>query len=450
MNITKISINRPSLIIVLFSVFALLGIIGFTNLGYELLPDFNQPVVVIKTMYPGAEPNEVETSVSRKIEDALSNLEGVDYLETKSMPNASVIIANLKYGTDLSIAMQDAQRYIDNIKKDLPADILSPVMSKVSPNDLPIISISATSSLPATEFYQKMKDEYLPQIQQLKGVAEITLLGGEEREIQVKADQDKLKLYKISLYQVVEAINRSGIDLPAGKAQTDKESNSVRLTGKFSTVNDIMNVQVAMPAPGMPVYVKDVATVIDGVKEVSSVSRYNGVNGIGLLLKKQGDANAVEVSKLVHTKLKQIESVNSKYGVKFDVADDSTDMTIAAVNSVVDDLILAVILVSLVMFLFLRSYRNSLIVLIAIPTSLITAFAVMWLMGFTLNLMTLLAMSLIIGILVDDAIVILENIQRHLDMGKDKETAALEGRMEIGFSAISITLVDVVVFLPIL
>ena len=180
MNITKISINRPSLIIVLFSVFALLGIIGFKNLGYELLPDFNQPVVVIKTMYPGAEPNEVETSVSRKIEDALSNLEGVDYLETKSMPNASVIIANLKYGTDLNIAMQDAQRYIDNIRKDLPAGILSPVMSKVSPNDLPIISISATSNLPATEFYQKMKDDYLPQIQQLKGVAEITLLGGEE------------------------------------------------------------------------------------------------------------------------------------------------------------------------------------------------------------------------------------------------------------------------------
>ena len=266
----------------------------------------------------------------------------------------------------------------------------------------------------------------------------------------MKVNQDKLNLYKISLHQVVEAINRSGIDLPAGKVQTDKESNSVRLIGKFATVNDIMNVQVAMPAPGMPVYVKDVASVIDGVKEINSVSRYNGENGIGLLLKKQGDANAVEVSKLVHAKLKQIETANAKYGVKFTVADDSTDLTIAAVNSVVDDLILAVILVSLVMFLFLRSYRNSLIVLIAIPTSLITAFAVMWLMGFTLNLMTLLAMSLIIGILVDDAIVILENIQRHLDMGKDKYDAALEGRMEIGFSAISITLVDVVVFLPIL
>ena len=450
MNITEISIKRPSLIIVLFSVFALLGIIGYKNLSYELMPDFNQPVVVIRTVYPGAEPNEVETSVSRKIEDALSNLEGVDYLLTKSLPNASIIIANLKYGTDLDKTMQDAQRYIDNIRKDLPNDIQNPVMSKVSPNDLPIMSVSATSNLEPTDFYQKMKDDYLPQIQQLKGVAEITILGGEEREIQIKVDKEKLKLYKISLYQVVEAVNRSGIDLPAGKLQTDTENNSVRLVGKFNTINDIQNVQVAMTFPNSPVYVKDIAEVTDGVKEITSYSRYNSKNGIGLMIKKQGDANAVDVSKLIREKFQSIEKQNANADVKFVVTDDSTDNTIAAVNSVVFDLILAVILVSLVMLLFLRSFRNSLIVLVAIPTSLITAFAVMWLLGYTLNLMTLLAMSLIIGILVDDATVVLENIQRHLDMGKEKRTAAMDGRMEIGFSALSITLVDVVVFLPIL
>lgn len=450
MNITEISIKRPSLIIVLFSVFALLGIIGFKNLSYELMPDFNQPVVVIKTVYPGAEPNEVETSVSRKIEDALSNLEGVDYLLTKSLPNASVIIANLKYGTNLDKTMQDAQRYIDNIRKDLPKDILSPEMSKVSPNDLPIMSVSATSNLKPTEFYQKMKDDFLPQIQQIKGVAEITILGGEEREIQVKADKEKLKLYKISLYQVVEAINRSGIDLPAGKIQTESENNSVRLVGKYNDIADIQNVQIAMPFPGSPVYVKDIAEVTDGIKEITSYSRFNGKTGIGLMVKKQGDANAIDVSTLIKEKFQSIEEHNSNSDVKFVVTDDSTDNTIAAVNSVVVDLIMAVILVSLVMLLFLRSYRNALIVAVAIPTSLITAFGTMWLLGYTLNLMTLLAMSLVIGVLVDDATVVLENIQRHLDMGKDKRKAAMDGRMEIGFSAVSITLVDVVVFVPIL
>lgn len=450
MNITQISIKRPSLIIVLFGLFTLLGVIGFNNLSYELMPDFNQPVVVIKTIYPGAEPEEVESAVSRKIEDALSNLEGVDYMNTKSLPNASVIIANMKYGTDLDKTMQDAQRYIDNIRKDLPSDILSPEMSKVSPNDLPVMQISATSNMPAIDFYQKMKDEYLPRLQQIKGVAEITLLGGEEREIQVKVDQEKLKLYKVSLMQVSEAINRSGMDIPAGKVQTNAVSNSVRLTGKFDNIEQIKNVQLSMPVPGSPVYVKDVATVTDGIKEISSVNRYNGTNGIGMLLKKQGDANAVEVSKAVRARLQSIEKEHQSENVHFAIADDSTNNTIAAVNSVVFDLTLAVILVSIVMLLFLRSLRNSFIVLIAIPTSLITAFAVMWMLGYTLNLMTLLAMSLIIGILVDDATVVLENIQRHLDMKKGKREAALDGRMEIGFAAVSITLVDVVVFLPIL
>lgn len=450
MNITEISIKRPSLIIVLFSVFILLGYIGFKNLSYELMPDFNQPVVVIKTVYPGAEPQEVETSVSRKIEDALSNLEGVDYLVTKSLPNASVIIANLEYGTDLDKTMQDAQRYIDNISKDLPDNVLSPEMSKVSPNDLPIMSISATSDLPATEFYQKMQDEYLPQIQQVKGVAELTILGGEEREIQVLVNENKLEYYKIPMVQIVESINRSGLDIPAGRIENGSQSNSVKISSKYNTLEDIENIQAAIFPPSTSIYIKDLAVVKDGIKEITSVSRYNGKNGIGILLKKQGDANAVDVSTKVKEKLKGIEDQNKESNVKFIVADDSTDNTIAAVNSVVVDLIMAVLLVSLVMLLFLRSFRNSLIVLVAIPTSLVTAFAVMWMLGYTLNLMTLLAMSLIIGILVDDATVVLENIQRHLDMGKDKRTASMDGRMEIGFSALSITLVDIVVFLPIL
>lgn len=450
MNITEISIRRPSLIVVLFSLFALVGFIGFKNLSYELMPDFNQPVVVIKTVYPGADPAEVETSVSRKIEDVLSNLEGVDFIESKSIPNASVVIANLNYGTDLDQAMQDAGRYIENIINDLPADILKPELSKVSPNDLPIITVSATSDLENIVFHQKMKDDFLPQLQQLKGVAEITMLGGEEREIQVKANPDKLKQYKISLLHLVEAINGASINLPSGTVKTDSESSTVRMTGKFASVADIENVQLAMPLPGSPVYVKDVAEVADGIKEVESISRYNGKSGIGLLIKKQSDANAVDVSALLHAKFKDIEIQNSADNVHFAVSDDSTENTIEAVNSVVKDLILAVILVSLVMLLFLRSFRNSLIVIIAIPTSLITAFGAMWLLGYTLNLMTLLAMSLVIGVLVDDATVVLENIQRHLDMGKEKRKAAMDGRMEIGFSAVSITLVDVVVFLPIL
>lgn len=450
MNLTDISIKRPSLIIVMFAVLFLAGIIGFSNLGYELMPDFSQPVVVIRTAYPGAGPEEVQNSVSEKIENALSNVEGVEFISTKSLPNASVVILNMRYGTDLDKTMQDAQRYIDNIRKDLPRDVLNPVMSKVSPNDLPIIQISSTSKLDPKSFYSLMNENIIPKLQSVPGVAELTLLGGEQREIKVLADPELLRYYKVSLPQLSEAINRSGMDIPAGYMSSDTTTSPVRFSGLYKNISQIENIQIAIPVPGDPVYVKDVAAVTDGVKQISSVSRYNGNYGIGILLKKQGDANAVAVSKGVRSVLSELEKRYATEGLHFTVADDSTDKTIAAVDSVVFDLILAVILVALVMILFLRSYRNSLIVMIAIPASLVSGFAAMWMLDYTLNLMTLLAMSLIIGILVDDATVVLENIQRHLDMKKDPAQAAADGRNEIGFSALSITLVDVVVFVPIL
>ncbi|MCF8246934.1 MAG: efflux RND transporter permease subunit [Saprospiraceae bacterium] len=449
MSLTEIAIKRPSLIIVLFGVFILGGLFAFKQLSYELMPDFAQPVITVRTMYPGASPEEVESSLTKKLEDALSNLENIDYVDSKSLENASVIIVTMKYGTDPDLAMQNAQRYIENIRSTLPEDVQSPVMSKISPNDLPIMQISAVSNLPGIVFYQKMKDEYLPGLQQIKGVAEITLLGGEQREIQIKVDKSKLRHYRLSLLQVSEAVNRAGLDVPAGKVRSESEQINVKLAAKFNSVKDVNNIVVANPPHGSPVYLRDVATVVDGVQEMQSVSRYNGQNGIGMLLKKQGDANAVDVSAAVKSRLKEIEAANTADGVQFIIGDDTSDNTIAAVDSVVKDLGLAILLVATIMLLFLHSIRNSLIVLVAIPTSLVTTFSIMWLFGYTLNLMTLLAMSLVIGILVDDSIVVLENIQRFLEKGKDKVTAAIEGRNEIGFAALSITLVDVVVFLPV-
>ncbi|MBK6777662.1 MAG: efflux RND transporter permease subunit [Flavobacteriales bacterium] len=450
MTITEIAIKRPSLIIVIFGVLLLGGVVAYRNLGVELMPDFNQPVITIRTMYPGAAPDEVANAVTRPVEDALSALEHVDFISSRSLANASIVIVNFKYGANLDLAMQDAQRRIDNIRQDLPDGLQPPVMTKVSPNDLPIMSVSALSDEPAPRFYQRMQDELLPRLQQLKGVSEITLLGGEQREVQVKVDQAKLLLYRIPLAHVSDAIVRAGREVPAGAVRTESAQLTVKLAGKLTTVEEIENVVVAIPAPGSVVRVKDVATVVDGIADATSVSRYNGEEGIGLLIKKQGDANAVEVSAGIRAELASIEQEEQASATRFIIADDSTDITIEAVNGVLVDLGLAVLLVSLIMLLFLHSLRNSLIILVAIPASLISAFVAMGLFGYTLNLMTLLAMSLIIGILVDDSIVVLENIQRYLDKGEDRKSAAIKGRAEIGFSALSITLVDVVVFLPIL
>ena len=245
--------------------------------------------------------------------------------------------------------------------------------------------------------------------------------------------------------QIVAAAN---VEFPTGKLKNETEQMTVRLAGKFKTVDDLKNLIVYTDGTSS-VRLGDVADVTDGSEDVITVSRYNGVNGIGLRIKKQSDANAVDMANLTKQRFKEIEAKYQKEGIKFTVATDTSIPTIESVDAVLHDLELAVLLVAAVMMLFLHSLRNAMIVLIAIPASLISTFIAMYMLGYTLNLMTLLAMSLVIGILVDDSIVVLENIYRHLQMGKGRRKAALDGRNEIGFTALAITLVDVVVFSPV-
>lgn len=449
MNITELSIKRPSLIIVLFGILTLGGLFAYTQLPYELLPDMAQPVITATTVYPGAAPAEVQNEVTEKIEDALSGLDNIDDIQSKSLENASIVIVNFKGGTDLDIAMQDAQQKIENVRKDLPGDAEPTVLSKISPSDQPILQISATSGLPNQVFYQKVEDEILPQIQQINGVAESSLLGGEKREIRINVDHNKLTYYGLSLLQVTQAINQANVEIPAGKLKSAGEQLTVKLAGKFSDIDDIKNLTVFAPQSGTPIRVQDLAEVTDGLRDAESIARYNGRAGIGISIKKSSDANAVEVSRLVRAKLDQMEQSYSADNVHFVVAEDSSIITLKSVDAVVHDLFIAILLVALVMLLFLHSLRNAIMVLVSIPVSLISAFLMMYFLDYSLNLMTLLGMSLVIGILVDDSIVVLENIQRHLEMGKNRLQATLDGIKEIGFAAVAITLVIVVVFLPV-
>ncbi len=449
MTITEISIKRPSLIIVLFSILTLGGLYTYNLLPYELLPDFAQPTLTATSVYPGAAPAEVQNEVTKKIEDALSGLDNIDDIQSKSLENASIVIVNFKGGADLDAALQDAQRKIDNVKKDLPDDVEPPVLSKISPSDQPIMQLTASSGLPNAVFYQKMKDEILPQIQQIKGVAETSLLGGEQREIRINVNHDKLAYYGLSLLQVTQAINQANAEVPAGKAKNQSEQITVKLAGKFSNIDEIRNLVVFTPPGGSPVKVQDVAEINDGLRDQESIARYNGQTGIGITIKKSSDANAVEVSRLTQAKLAELEQQYHSDGVHFVVTEDNSINTLKSVNAVVHDLFIAILLVAAVMLLFLHSLRNAMIVLISIPVSLISAFLMMYVLGYSLNLMTLLGMSLVIGILVDDSIVVIENIQRHLEMGKTRLQATLDGMKEIGFAAVAITLVIVVVFLPV-
>jgi hydrophobic/amphiphilic exporter-1 (mainly G- bacteria), HAE1 family len=450
MSLTEIAINRPSLIIVLFTVLVGGGLFSLGLLGYELLPDFSQPVLTITTPYPGASPAEVEQQVAKRIEDAVSGVENVDEVNSKSLENAALNIIWFKHGTDLDVASQDIQRKLDNIRSQFPEDVKSSSISEISPNDQPILQLSATSNLSDREFRTQMTDELTPQIQQAYGVAEITLLGGEQREVRINVNTEKLNAYRLPLVAITRAIKQANLEFPTGKVKTDQEQVTVRLAGKFKSIEEIKRLIIASPPMGSPIYLQDVADVQDNIADRSSIFRYNGENGLGVLIKKQSDANAVTMAEDVRAKLRDLEQRYKSQQLKFTISDDSSLLTVSSVEAVLHDLQIAVLLVAAVMLLFLHSLRSSLIVLVAIPTSLISTFIAMLILGYTLNLMTLLAMSLVVGILVDDSIVVLENIFRHLEMGKSRRQAALDGRNEIGFTALAITMVDVVVFTPVM
>ncbi len=450
MSITEISIKRPSLILVIFIVLMGAGLYSLTRLSMELIPKFDAPFVIINTVYPGASPAEVENSVTRVIEDAVSNMEGIVSMRSTSFESVSFVFVELKDGTDVDKAIADAQRRINAIEARLPDDIEPPALTKFAADEFPILSLGVTAKATPSEMYDLVKDRIKPAISSIEGVGNVNIIGGQEREIKVLVNRAALESKGINLLQVVQALQSANLDFPTGKLENQDEQITIRLSGKYQSVDDIRNQVIAVDKhTGAPVKLYEIAEVSDSQKDLKSLSRVDGREALGLQILKTTDANAVAVADNVLALLEKLEQQYADKELAFQVGNNQTTFTRDAVDAVEHDLLLAIVLVAVVMLFFLHSFRNALIVMVAIPTSLISTLLMMYAFGFTLNLMTLLAMSLVIGILVDDSIVVLENIYRHLEMGERPRKAALIGRNEIGFTALSITLVDVVVFVPI-
>lgn len=449
MKITEISIKRPSIVIVVFTALTLFGIISYLSLNYELLPKFSPSIVTISTVYPGASPSEVENTVTKKIEDAVASMENIKKVEGTSYESLSLIMITLTAGADVDLSVNDAQRKINAILSDLPDDAKTPSLSKVSLDDLPIITLSATSNMDDVAFFDLMDKKIQPMLSRVNGVAQVNLIGGEEREIQVNLNADKLEAYNLSILQVQQQILTSNLDFPTGSVKSGDQDILIRLAGKYKNVEELRNLVIAQGSNGSQVRLGDVAEVLDAQKDVEKIARVNRSNAIAIQIMKQSDANAVEVSKATKVIIDKLNNDYASIDLQIKVANDTTEYTLASANAVVFDLVIAIILVAVIMLFFLHSLRNSLIVMIAIPASLIATFIGMFLLGYSLNLMSLLGLSLVVGILVDDAIVVIENIYRHMEMGKNRVRASLDGAKEIGFTVISITLVIVVVFLPI-
>ncbi|GLR19476.1 efflux RND transporter permease subunit [Portibacter lacus] len=449
MTITELSVKRPSLIIVIFTIMVFFGFVSYQSLTYELLPDISTPVLSISTIYPGASPAEVESSVTKQIEDAISTLENLESTSGISQESFSTVVAELKYGTDIDQALQEAKSKIDAIEAFLPDDVKTPSINKFSLSDMPIMRLGATSNLDEVAFTNLFTNQITSELARIEGVAKVSLIGGEEREIAVNVSGDKLAYYKLSLLQVSQAITSANLDFPTGSIKDSNQDILVRLSGKISGLEQMRDLAVSTLPDGSQVYLKDIAEVYDTKKEVTSISRINGINSLGIEISKQSDGNTVEVSEQVRAQIDVLEEKYADIDLNFTIASDSSVFTMEAADAVIHDLLIAVVLVALIMLFFMKNIRNAIIVMVAIPVSVVTTFAVMSLMGFTLNLMSLLALSLVIGILVDDSIVVLENIHFNMERGKSARQAAKDTWDEIGLSVVSITLVIIVVFLPI-
>jgi HAE1 family hydrophobic/amphiphilic exporter-1 len=448
MKLAEISIKRPSLVIVLFTILTLGGLFSYSQLGYELIPKFETNVISIATVYPGASPSEVENTVTKKIEDAISSLENIKKIDSKSFESLSSVSITLTSNADVNISMNDAQRKINAIINDLPDDAEAPSLNKFSLSDLPIMTIGANGKMDEVEFYDLVDKKLAPVLSRVQGVAQVNITGGQEREIQVNLDAVKMQAYGLSVPQVQQNILSSNLDFPTGNIQTREQKILIRLAGKYKNVEELRNLIVSSKN-GIQVRLGEIADVQDTQKITEKVARVNQKSAIILQIIKQSDANAVAVSEELVKTIAKLEAEYKTTELKLEIAKDSTVFTLEAADAVVHDLLIAVLLVAFVMLFFLHSIRNSLIVMVSIPASLIATFIGIYLMGYTLNLMSLLGLSLVVGILVDDAIVVLENIYRHMEMGKNKVRAAYDGTAEIGGTVVSITLVIVVVFLPI-
>ena len=450
MKITEITIKRPIYVTVVFMLLAILGYLSYVNLSAELMPKFTPPVLNVQIIYPGASPSEVENSLTRKAEDALSGMEGIDQMQSLSFEGMSMLVVSFRYGTDIDKAVTDAQNLLNAKRATLPREILSPTITKISIDEKPILILSATSHIEPTDFYDLIDKRVLSEFSRVPGVAKISLVGGMQREIQINLKQDRLKTFGLTPLMVQGAIRAANLDFPTGYLHSDLSQTAIRLSGKLTSIEDLRNLVIATTPTGAQIRLDDVADVVDAVKDPVKLGRVNGQDAILINLQKQTDANAIWVSDQVQETIDQLQLAYATEGLKIDMVQNTTTFTHQSIKPVFTDLMLAILLVTLVILLFLHNLRNALIVMVVVPISLVSTFIGMWLFNFTLNLMSLLALSLVIGVLVDDAIVVIENVYRHMEMGKNRVKASFDAMREIGFTVISVTVAIVMVFLPVI
>lgn len=445
-NMTRYAVTHPIGIVMIVLFFVTLGLYSYYRIGVELYPKINTPYVVVSVSYSGADAESVEQQITKPVEDALSSVSNVKHITSKSKTGRSQVTLELNFDADVDAAAVDASQKVNAIRKSLPDDADDPVVEKRDMDAAPIIDLALVSSHPLDEMYSLADNTLTNDFTKADGVSDVELSGGRDKEIAVKVDRDRLSYYGISMNDIISALKRENKLAPSGSSYTDRRQTQIRLDGQYASVADIKQIHLTA-ANGESVPITALGDVVREDKKVSRYARINGQDGIGISIYKNSNANLVSTADNVMQVLDQLRAEYPDY--RFIVVNDSADYVRTALHNTLGTLIEGLFTTGLVLFLFLRGWRSAAAVMIAIPTSLIASFFAMYMAGFTFNMMSLMGMTLCIGILVDDSIVVLENIHRHLAMGENPVEAAVNGRMEIGMAAIAITLCDVVVYLPI-
>lgn len=446
MNITRFSIKRPVGISMIVAFFVVLGLYSYYRIGVELLPDINTPYVTVRVNYPGASAESVEQEIVRPVEDALSSVSNVKKITSTASYEQARIGLELDFEADADLAAIEATKKVDAIKNRLPDEADSPVVIKRDLNAKPIVELAVLSPYGLADTYVQTENVFQEVLQQAGGVSEVELHGGRDKEVAVEVDRDKMAAYGLTLDRIAAALKTENQLLPSGSVYTEKTQADVRVIAQYQDVAEIEKVQVTGTA-GQKVPLTAVATVQEQSARTSRYGRLNGQDAINVLVYKNSDANVVETAKNIQERLERLRKDYPDY--EFILVSSDADYVETSLDNTVMTLVEGLITTGLVLYFFLRGWRSTAAVMIAIPTSLIATFFVMYVFGFTFNMMSLMGMTLCIGILVDDAIVVLENIIRHLGLGEQAEEAAEKGRMEIGMAAVAITLCDAAVFMPI-
>ncbi|MBI3920950.1 MAG: efflux RND transporter permease subunit [Armatimonadetes bacterium] len=452
MWLTKTAIERPITCIVVFLTILVLGLRSVGGMLVELNPKVDIPFVGVSTVYLGAGPEEIETLVTDPIEAAVSSVNLVKNVSSVSRDGVSIVSIEFELKADLNIALSDVRAKVDEVVQKLPRDAEKPVVSKFDISAMPIMLIGVSSSLPTRETKHVAEKQIRDAFQRVPGVASVSVVGGEDREIRVALEKGRLDAYGLTASEVARALGSQNLNLPGGTIKELSHEYAIRVVGEFESVDQIRNSRLHFPGKGprpeKSLTLSEIAAVSDTVAEPSEISRVNGRESVTLTIQKNADANTVDVADGVK-KAGGVLKEQLAGGFGFTYASDQSKNVLDNLLEVRSHLIIDILLVVLVVFFFLHSFRGTLIVSLAIPTCLLAVFIPMYFLGFTLNQMTMLGLALVIGILVDDAIVVLENIHRHLQDGENPKEAAFNGRTEIGLAAVAITLTDVVVFVPV-